>query len=172
MGRRTQYGETFGDDILAYAQATSEITFGVLPTRPQDAVMTSAHLLLTGGLYGRMLEIGVRDLSEGDFPQVAATTLVPGQQLTSDNYCYNREHSGNNCGPKQRVPVEADIELPLSWCATRVRGQQRGHPPASAQQRCECDPSFPHHARRHALRVHLRGRRRRGTGHLLLTRPR
>ncbi|MEZ4611697.1 MAG: hypothetical protein R2838_15910 [Caldilineaceae bacterium] len=35
VGRRTQYGETFGDDILAYAQATSEITFGVLPTRPQ-----------------------------------------------------------------------------------------------------------------------------------------
>ena len=109
VGRRTQYGETFGDDILAYAQATSEITFGVLPTRPQDAVMTSAHLLLNGGLYGRMLEIGVRDLSQGDFPQVASTTLVPGQQLTADNYCYNRENSGNNCGPKQRVPVEADI---------------------------------------------------------------
>lgn len=113
VGQRIQYGETFGDDILSFAEATSDIVFGVLPTRPQDAVMTAARLHLAGGLYGKALEIGVRDLAQPDWPQVASATVTPAAPLTSENFCYNREHSGNNCGPKQRAPVTVDIELPL-----------------------------------------------------------
>ncbi|MEZ4557052.1 MAG: hypothetical protein R2854_11500 [Caldilineaceae bacterium] len=90
VGRRTQYGETFGDDILAYAQATSEITFGVLPPpgprRGHDVGPSAAHRRSLAACWRSACVPERRRL-----PQVAATTLVPGQQLTSDNYCYNRE---------------------------------------------------------------------------------